>query len=266
MKIGANYGTSGGPGYHLAALLYGSHQWKGFRTALAEEILRRLADFPESSARPLVLVGPSGGYCISTKLLERTGPILAVDVDPWARFAFFLGHFTARKRITWLREDFFDGLARADWSLKRWYLSRVKGARAGDATPADREPIFLFANLLGQLEFIYPERTVEKIERGLSQAFERAKLENISWVSVHDRLAFPAGNLKSSDETILMRANRRLATLELANRFGTAVEIEEHRMGAWAERGRGDYAYLAWPLTRTSVQIAEVTSSSHLGS
>jgi hypothetical protein len=262
MKMEANYGTSGGPGYHLAALLFGTRRWKGFRTALGEELLRRLSEFPDSSARPLVLVGPSGGYCISTKILERTGPILAIDVDPWAKIAFFFGHLSAGLRVGWRREDFFDGLSRAEWSLKRWFLSRAQGPHAGDANLAERDPIFLFANLLGQLEFIYPERTVEKIERGLSQAFERAKLEGVSWVSVHDRLSFPASELTSAEQ-ILMRSNRRLSTLELANRFGKAVEVEEHRMGAWAERGRGDYAYLAWPLTRKSVQIAEVTSSSH---
>lgn len=250
-----NYAESGGIGYHLAALRYAHRAWAPFREALGTELCRRLAAVPGADARPLVIVGPSGGYCLDSEILHRSGPVLAVEIDRVARPIFLWNHREALRKASfrWLREDFFESAATCDWDPLRWWKDRAAGA----AEP----PIFLFMNVLGQLEFIYPEARVLDIDRGLALFLDRAKSLEMAWISVHDRISFPVVNLNPTREGKSVRFDQRLSDEELVEIFGNAREIETHHIGSWVGYAGPEHDYLAWRLTGKSVQIAEVASS-----
>lgn len=254
-----NYAESGGLGYHLAAIRYSRGTWASFRRVLGQEITRRLRRMPESETRSLVLVGPSGGYCLDPEVLRREGPVFAIDVDPLSRPIFLWRHRRRRAQVEWKREDFFESLEASGFDPVRWWESR-------DAAPSSGRPIFLFMNLLGQLEFIYPETRLREIEAGLLLFFSRMKASvrderGFDWISVHDRIAFPTRHLDSTLEDSVVFSDHRLSDEELAEKYGSAREIETHRIGEWIRHAGGECAYLPWRLTHKSVLISEVASS-----
>ena len=127
--------------------------------------------------------------------------------------------------------------------------------------PENDKPIFLFLNVLGQMEFIYSDGELSKLNGVLSRAFARATREGIYWISVHDRISYPVTKATRSDDIKGIGTEGNLTDEELADRFLTPREIEAHLLGEWRESAVGAHAYLPWKLTAKSIQIAEVISN-----
>jgi len=74
---------AGGLRYHARAFRYSKELWQPFRWTLGEWLLGF-----QPKARTLLLVGPSGGYCIQPFVFERYERIVCLEPDPIARWVF----------------------------------------------------------------------------------------------------------------------------------------------------------------------------------
>jgi hypothetical protein len=231
-------GASGGIGYHLAALRYASRLWNPFREDLARELADRI---PAPEETDLVLVGPSGGYCFDPAFFRRFRSILAVDLDP-------LAGPILRERVAgvrFIRQDFFRELESAGWDLARW----------ANGIQAPSSATILFANLLGQLGFLFGESRVAEIEAGLSRALRSER----KWISFHDRFSVRVGPApRVFLEYALRPTSRDLAEAWTAKWPIPAGEIFEHEIGGWIEAARSSYRYFPWRLDARRTQLIEV--------
>lgn len=252
----ALFGRSGGLGYHFAAFVFSRELWSPFRERLTEELnerVQRLAGDDDFSEWHLYWVGPSGGYCLKSEWLSRFGAVTALDLDPFAEFV--LKNRT-RKDLHFRRVDFFQSLEAQNWNLEGW-VSQAK--RNGESK---LKPLFLFSNLLGQLEFVYNERGFEQVTQGLEKAFRETR---IPWISFHDRLSVKSSASGSTKVIFDRKALKKpLSLQELGEAFyedfptSQAREMEEHRIGEWFQHARAPYRYLSWQLTRDTAQLIEV--------
>ncbi len=245
--LGALFGKTGGIGYHLAALVYSGKLWAPFRIAVSAELGRRFtAEFgPDLSRVHLILVGPSGGYCLEQKLLERFGRITAVDIDPVARL-FFRGHF--------IQQDFFTALERAGWNLDRWVKESILSG-TGEKPPVRA---FLFSNLLGQLEYVLTESRFREVELGLAKALNRPTAR---WISFHDVLSSPVDASVPEWRRPTRADPKEVAAHFFAGKSTEAearVEVESHAIGKWAEGASGEVVYFPWRLSSARTQVIEV--------
>lgn len=231
----ALFGRTGGVGYHLAALVYARGLWAPFRSLISSELARRISDDPLKTH--LVIIGSSGGYSLEPEFLARFGTVTAVDIDPLAGAIF---RRRAGRSVNFIRQDFFSELTRSDWDLERWLGT------------TEHPPLFLFSNLLGQLEYLFEGAELEEVSRGLAKAMRSSR-----WISYHDQLSIPGRSVREP-----LRAKKRLFTEEIVQHFfsGT-VEVEEHEIRGWVDEAKGEYAYLPWRLTSDQTQIIEVCGS-----
>jgi hypothetical protein len=258
----ALFGRSGGLGYHFAASILSKRLWLPFRERVTREIserVERLAGSQDLSGWHLYWVGPSGGYCIRSSLLARFGAVTAIDPDPLA------GWLLRRKAFSefrFERQDFFLELERDGWSLESW-LKRHR-----DERQPIRRPLFLFSNVLGQLEFVYSPERLATVEQGLESALRQT---SSAWLSFHDR-ASVEWKAPRSDRRIFHEASEERWSIEdLAQRFYAALpsqgkkeqvrEVGEHSIGAWIGLARPPYVYLSWRLTPAEVQLIELCGS-----
>lgn len=253
----ALFGRSGGLGYHFAALIFSRELWAPFRERLTEELnerVQRMAGL-DLSGWHLYWVGPSGGYCIKSEWLDRFGAVTALDLDPLA--GLILRNKT-KAPFRFRRVDFFQSLEAQQWSLEAW-------VRKGSPKDSNLRPLFLFSNLLGQLEFVYDERGWNQVTRGLEKAFSQT---SIPWLSFHDRLSVNDTASRTS-QAIFDRETRDqpLASEALAEAFyedfpaKPPMEVEEHRMGSWIRFARPPYRYLSWRITADTAQLIEITGN-----
>lgn len=258
------FGRSGGVGYHLAAAVYARGLWAPFRAAISAELGRRNAG-GDRARMHLVVIGASGGYSLEPSFLRGFGAVTVVDIDPLAGMVFRRRVGRAGPlggRVNFIRQDFFSALGRVDWSLERWWgaaVSGVGGSRGvGEGSgcevgehSVETAPVFLFSNLLGQLQYLFEGVRLEEVSLGLTKA-----MRDVNWISYHDRLSV-AGSTQSA---VPLRAAQRLSTEEVARHF-SSFEVEEHEMGEWIEKVQGEFTYLPWRLTTRRTQIIEVCGS-----
>jgi hypothetical protein len=150
---------TGGPIWHLRALLRRARLWKSFR----RNVENFLGSWPVRS-NELLLIGPSAGWCLPQKFLCGFSVVHAMDPDPFAAVLFRLNH--PRARIGhWERADFFThGDA---------FLEKHPGAAV------------LFCNVLGQRRYV--NRDLESAESEIRQI--KTRLRGREWASFHDLLS-----------------------------------------------------------------------------
>lgn len=123
------FNLSGGLIYHFRALRRWQKAWAPFREALSKWATPELSRFSE-----IVLVGPSGGYCVPEEWLRGKKRVVAFDIDPRASFFWKRVHETPAE---FHRMDFFQG-----------------GFEELEALGVSPSSPIVFCNLLGQLEYI----------------------------------------------------------------------------------------------------------------
>lgn len=158
---------SGGLLYHWRAHRY-RHLWRPFVNGLEGW----LKSWPQNS-RELILIGPSGGYTLSSAWLQDFKKIYAYDVDPLAPHMFKRQH--PQVDVEFKNQDMF-------WSKKQlsWQpLTQTLAARPQAAV--------LFSNVLGQV-LLEGKATEEEWLKHLSQL--RSHLEGRAWASYHDAWTF----------------------------------------------------------------------------
>jgi hypothetical protein len=175
--------ATGGLRYHLRAWRYRASLWAPFRRAIAAW----LAEWSPPE-RELLLVGPSGGYCVDLGFARRFDAVTAVEIDPVARWILRRRARAAlRGARTTLAMDSRDYLSPRDGRFE------LEGVRA----LCERYPraAVLFCNVLGQLPLLGPEPTEESVSPEREGTFEwwlrslPAALGDRSWASFHDRLS-----------------------------------------------------------------------------
>ncbi|MGK5083599.1 hypothetical protein WDW37_09865 [Bdellovibrionota bacterium FG-1] len=163
------FNPTGGLIYHLRALRYRNALWHEFRNALHPW----LAQWAPSE-RALLLIGPSGGYCLPPSFLARFKQISAVDPDPWAPIIF---HRRFRRNAQWIRQDYFSPV-RGVFDPSRFEILMSKHPHHA----------VLFCNFLGQLPLL---NTAAATQPSFSKwkAALPSLLEGRSWATFHDRLS-----------------------------------------------------------------------------
>lgn len=239
---------SGGIGYHLAAIYSTRGAWRPFREALARDLGRRISR-PEGAT--LVIVGSSGGYCLDREFLARFNRVIAVDIDPFALAVFRFRFRALGRRLETRSEDFFA-------SLGNEHAHRYENGRV----------VFLFSNLLGQLEFLYAKPARGEIEARL-RAF---LLRHREWVSFHDRFTTEEALFRNIRRPVTLSTFAlRPASVELARAWWSGPrpddrggslergpELVEHEIGEWVEAASGEFTYFAWQLDPSRTQLIEV--------
>ena len=207
---------SGGLRYHMRALGHGRRLWGPFRRALA----RWLAEW-EPGTRPLLLVGPSAGWCLPDAFLQRFPEIDVLEPDPLAWL--LLGRRLRRLgcRTRWHTTD---------------YLEPHSGRLPALAADFPEHAI-LFCNVLGQLGAVDPDLADDVLEQW-SRDLGRV-LRAHHWATFHDRLsgALPPSLVglsapvpsSPSDEELVQRFYQRTTSRTVTlDTHGTASLLAGH--------------------------------------
>lgn len=188
---------AGGLRYHLRGFRHSKRLWWSFRFHLADWLYAW-----QPPEKTLVVVGPSGGYCIEPLTLERFDRLICLEPDPVARFVFqrriSRAPLEKHPRIEFVSDD----LILEDPTRFQRFLQETGPAAV------------LFSNFLGQLRVLLgalgPDRRLDETKRAIVST-----LSGRSWASFHDRVS---GSLApSSPEPFL--AERRLTDDELVETF-----------------------------------------------
>ena len=224
------FNPAGGLRYHLRAAL--SHErWAPFRAGVS----RWLETQWNPSERRLVIVGPSGGYCLEPSFLERFEEIVCIDPDPLAELIFKLRlPRPLARRVRWIRGDAFEQeIPNQGYAL-------------------------LFSNFLGQLSVIHEEEAELSARKRRVTALLASRAG--SWASFHDRVSGPVAPELPREG---VRESRRLSDAEIIERFyqrtsGARVELVDHRTEGLFEASR-THDYFAWALRPGQHHLIEAT-------
>ena len=180
---------------------------------------------PDPKPAGLLLLGPSGGWCLPTHgFIQSFSDLIAVDPDPAAR-AIFMRRFKAGSRQqTWVPSTF----------------ERVLPALL------TRHPnhAVLFCNVLGQLRY-QDEKSLERIEFELGQI--KLMLAGRHWASFHDRIS---GETASADlHELEFFSAEPVTTDTLAKRVARAGEWLDHLTESVLPRNTAR-RFMAWPISR----------------
>ena len=201
---------SGGLAWHWRAWR-GAQRHRPFRLAVESW----LAGWSPPCAR-LILVGPSAGWTLPGAWLSQFQEILAIDLDPLARWFFALNHSTGQTELRWLRGDLVTELPRrlADWP----------------------DAAVLFCNVLGQL-------AVEREDHEAVLAELPGMLQRHHWASFHDCYTSDV-SLHEFKSLVPLSLQRRMSADDL-QRLGLSGEWRDHGTGQLfpAEHSR---AYFPW--------------------
>lgn len=245
----ALFNIAGGVRYHARGWRYAEGPWLPFRQALGGWLREWQPGGPK-----LVIVGPSGGYCLERAWLGSFREIACLDPDPLARAIFRrrLRAYAPGTRVEWSTDDFLAERT-PQLQLRRFegFLARHPGA-----------PV-LFSGFLGQLGLLLHENgaDVPKTMETWKSSLVSKTLVGRSWASFHDRLS---GKLQPSfTQPYLSR--ERLSDEEIVARLypepaGT-VELADHET-AGLFPGEREHAYFRWNLTREWIHLIEATRSS----
>lgn len=228
--MGPILNQAGGLRYHFRALRYRSSLWAPLREALGAWLAEVLP-----AHAPLLLVAPSGGYCLSAPLLSKySGRIHAVDWDPLAPVFFKRSH--PETSVTWHRLDVMRGGGEE--------LAQILG-NLPDAT-------VVFCNFLGQAEIASPQHYTDFAER------LPLLLKNRKWVSFHDRYS---GEIIPSTHSPLKTPRSRATPQTLLEHFyqnSKPGELNEHSLPKFLEESSDQsHSYWIWPLTPRRFHLLE---------
>ena len=163
---------AGGLLYHVKAGLYKDTLWTPFRSMIATWMtpwISCVQKTHQNLSRTLLLIGPSGGYCLPLKAISQVyHEIIYVDPDPLARLIFESRFKSASEQNRIIRWEIIS----ADFKSFQSLLSRYP---KGD---------ILFCNFLGQLRFLCNEQQLNDWRNGL-----RLALKSRHWASFHDRVS-----------------------------------------------------------------------------
>lgn len=208
------FSPTGGLIYHARALRYQKRLWAPFRAELGDW----LSGWTPRE-RSLLLIGPSGGYCLERRFLDRFERLAAVDPDPIAK-RIFASRF--RRKIHWSHRDHFS---------PRGGRFGIEGFR--ELLAAHPGHAVLFCNFLGQLPFLDTQaalgETYPQWKRALAQA-----LDGHSWATFHDRLSGPLApkNLPEHNEfTDIINDARVVETFYTAPSGEGRIELADHLSG-----------------------------------
>jgi hypothetical protein len=208
---------SGGLIYHLRAWRWRRSLWAPFH----DQVRRWLTDWRPETAH-LVLVGPSGGYALSSQFLERFRKLTVLEPDALAR----------RILVRRFPESRFE---RED---APWLVTPEGFRRLAERYP---EAAFLFCNLLGQVPAGAPadfdhRAWLESLDTGLAGR---------PWASWHD-LASTARSPDRHGPSGAAAAESLDAALE---RYWTGGELEIHDHGCAGLCPGRPRQYAVWQLT-----------------
>lgn len=137
------WNASGGFFYHYLALRYRNDLWRGFHDPLHQW----LVSWPQKNPT-LVLFGPSGGYALHKKFLDRYSTFVVVEPDPIAQ-AILKRRFKSvfsKKEVEWISDPtILVDKNHSTAKLKTWL----------EENPA-RD--LLFCNVIGQLPLFFPKK------------------------------------------------------------------------------------------------------------
>jgi hypothetical protein len=217
---------SGGLRYHARALRF-RRRWRPFRDGLADFVTN---DWQPPRDRPLLLLGPSAGWCLPLVALADRAPsmVIAVDLDP-------LGLLLLRRRFRALRPSAAPPL--------HLHVGDALGMPAADAPTTDVLPALaallsshptanvLFCNLWGQWVFDIPDDHV----RTRWKARLPALLHGRTWASFYDRMSGP---LAPRIDPVDVRSPSQLSLPALVERFyghadgdGPTIPLVDHETG-----------------------------------
>jgi len=163
---------SGGILYHIKGFLYSQNLWLNFNKNL-EKLLFAWRKF-ESPSGGVILIGSSGGYCLSPEWLVQYKEVVIVDPDPVAHKIFKEKYKPTDTNIisSDVKEVFVENGRPCDRSLQA-------------VLSAYPEHDIVFCNIIGQLKFLYPD-----IRESLWVSFFRDLVESLKprgFFSFHDR-------------------------------------------------------------------------------
>lgn len=242
----ALFNPAGGLRYHLRGYRYAETLWAPFRFALAEWLYGW-----EPPEKKLVIVGPSGGWCVPAFLFERFDEVLCLEPDPLAHFLFkrrlARAPLEARPRLS------FDGEDRLIEHPERLLELVADGDRA-----------VLFSNVLGQLRALGVASDGDpRLER--IRAAVKEVTRGRSWASFHDRVSGPIepvleGRL-DTDERLSdadLRATFYLGERETGVRGQADPMLVDHFTRGFFPEQR-PHAYFCWPLMPGAFHLIEGT-------
>lgn len=229
---------SGGIKYHWRAWRRREQHWLPFR----EQLEDWLAQW-QPRATTLAIVGPSGGYCLPLRALQRFQRFVIFEPDPLAR-AILKRRLRAAlpgRELVWITDDV--------WVAPLLHGGSIPRALLGGETA------LLFTNIIGQLAYMVDDLEFPAWRQAWCQSLF-PQLERMEWASFHDRVsgavaphaALPAhgGRLSDAEITALYRG----APGE------TSIELNDHHSQELLPEGHG-YRYLHWPLTETMHHLIE---------
>ncbi|MGZ3724055.1 MAG: hypothetical protein ACXVA9_14025 [Bdellovibrionales bacterium] len=222
---------SGGVLYHLRALRSRT-RWRTF----TDDLEKWLFNWRKPGGT-LLLVGPSGGYTLSTKWLRGFDEIHAFDIDPLAAWFFGMRHPGVHAHFH--RQDLF------------WRDGRLSTLAVESALQAHPKASVLFCNVLGQLplENRIPDGDMERYLKQL-----RASLQGSTWASYHD--LYTVEPLPAANHEKVERAFRVGADITAGVAGVPRLEIVDHTLaGDWGKGLQSER--LSWPLTSRSLHLIE---------
>ncbi len=236
MPSSALISESGGLLWHAKALLRHRSLWSDFNNRVGRFLSDWQAELEFGGGlRPegLILLGPSGGWCLPTEgFIESFPDLIAVDPDPVAPMIF-------RRRFKQTHQSLPKGQAGAGPTWVPSTFERVLPALLA------RHPnhAVLFCNVLGQLRYQH-EKSLERIEFELGQI--KLMLAGRHWASFHDRIS---GETASADlHELEFFSAEPVTTDTLAKRVARAGEWLDHL----TERVLPEHTarrFMAWPIS-----------------
>lgn len=215
---------SGGLFYHLRAWRYRRGLWMPFH----HHVLRWLTDW-RPSAEHLVLLGPSGGYALSSQFLARFGRITVIEPDP-------LAHLILRRRFPATRFDFATAA-----------IATASGLN--DLVERYPQAAFLFCNLLGQeLVGAPPDFECQAWLHALESI-----LGNRAWASWHELVSTAQSPARFE---LVSRPGAEPLEVVCAQ-FWPGGELELHDHGCTGLCPTQTHQYAIWSLTPHNFHLIE---------
>lgn len=202
-------GPSGGLAYHFAALRFRHRLWQPF----ISQVESWLCNDWNPKEKELIVFGPSAGWTLPIRFLERFERVVFVEPDPLARWLLRLRFCRIRRRFEMLAEH-----RHLPWFSRRGDFARFLQSRPNAA--------ILFANLLGQISLLTPE--TESAESLMASEREfLAGLHGRSWASYHDVISARAPILPSAPKHLDQNNIEALAEAS----FTSGTNVIDH--GTW---------------------------------
>ncbi len=172
MQLPSLFNPAGGLRYHLRALRYSKDIWQPFRQDIGDYLL----SWPATS-KTLLIVGPSGGYCLPPDIFNRFEQVVCLEPDPLARFILrrrlLQAHLERCPRLEFIKEDF---LLENPRQLVR-LAERLE------------DTALLFSNVLGQLRFLLQIETGSDLRLMRIREAVAEATEHRAFASFHDRVS-----------------------------------------------------------------------------